>query len=96
MAILRDLSVIFLSGGLFLAALVPLVVLGALVYGLGWLMRRDHLPAWIKVVQAYLSLARAYVERAMAMIAQPVIAIGGLFARIESILTGIGKVGGEQ
>ena len=96
MAILRDLSVIFLSSGLFLATLVPLVVLGALIYGLGWLMRRDHLPAWIKVAQAYLALGRAYIERAMAAVVQPVIAVSGLFTRIGSILTGIGKVGGDQ
>lgn len=49
MAVLRDVALILLALEAFALALIPLALLGALVYGLSWLQRREHLPAWLKV-----------------------------------------------
>jgi hypothetical protein len=96
MAVIRDLALILLAIEAFVIALVPLALVGALVYGMGWLLRRDHLPAWIKVVQAYLALGLAYVELAMAAIVKPILAIHSVLARVQGWLGAIVKMGGEQ
>jgi hypothetical protein len=96
MAVIRDLALILLAAEAFVVALVPLALVGALVYGLGWLLRRDHLPAWIKVVQAYFALGRAYVELAMAAIVKPILAIHSILAHIRGWFGAIVKMGGGR
>jgi len=96
MAIIRDLALILLALEAFVVALIPLALVGVLVYGAGWLLRRDHLPAWLKVAQAYLALGRAYVELAMAAIVKPILVIHSILAFIRNWLNAIVKTGGEQ
>jgi hypothetical protein len=95
MAVIRDLALILLAVEAFVIALVPLALVGALVYGVGWLLRRDHLPAWIRLVQAYFALGRAYVELAMATIVKPILVIHSILAHVQSWLRANGKTGGE-
>ncbi len=96
MAIVRDLAIILLAIEAFVVALIPLALVGALVYGTGWLLRRDHLPAWLKVMQAYVALGRAYVALAMAAIVKPILVIHSILAFIQNWLNAIVKTGGEQ
>jgi len=49
MAVVRDIAVILLAVEAFVLALVPLALLGGLVYGLAWLQRRDNLPSWLRL-----------------------------------------------
>ncbi|MBN1815012.1 MAG: hypothetical protein JXA14_24470 [Anaerolineae bacterium] len=71
MAVLRDLSIILIAIEAFFLALAPIVLLGALIYGLGWLQRHENLPRWLKMAQAYEFLGQAYVELAMAYVVRP-------------------------
>ena len=96
MTVLRDLSLILLAIEAFVVTLVPLVVVGGLVYGLWWLMRRDHLPAWIKVAQAYLALGRAYVELAMRAVVRPILFVHSILTTVRTWLGAIAKSGGER
>lgn len=96
MAIIRDLALILLAIEAFIVALLPLALVGGLVYGVGWLLRRDRLPAWLQVAQAYLALGRAYVELAMAAIVKPILVVHSLLACIQHWLGAIVKMGGEQ
>ncbi|HDQ73501.1 MAG TPA: hypothetical protein ENN19_15610 [Chloroflexi bacterium] len=73
MAWIRDLAIILLAIEAFIVALVPLLIVGGLVYGMWWLLRRENLPAWLKMAQAYLDLACAYVKLAMAHVIRPFI-----------------------
>ena len=94
---LRDLSIILLAFETFVMALLPLLLFSALVYGSWWLMRRDHLPAWIKVAQAYLALGRAYIELAMAAIVRPILVLHSALATVQGWLDGMAKfVEGRQ
>ncbi len=96
MAIIRDLAIILLAVEAFIVVLIPLACVGGLVYGMGWLLRRDHLPAWIQVAQAYLALGRAYVELAMAAIVKPILMLHSVLAHVRGLLSAIAKTGGEQ
>ena len=70
---IRDLAVVLLAVEAFFIALVPLALLGGLVYGLWWLLRHENLPSWLGVVHAYLSLAQAYIELAMQTLTSPIL-----------------------
>lgn len=89
MTVLRDLSLILLAVEAFILALMPLVLLGGLVYGLWWLRRHENLPSWLKTVQAYLELGRAYVELVMALVVRPILFIGSVLATVQRWLASI-------
>lgn len=83
MAVLRDLSIILIAIEAFFLALAPVVILGASIYGLGWLQRHENLPRWLKVAQAYESLGQAYVELAMAYIVRPLMFVHSSVAMVQ-------------
>lgn len=95
MPIVRDLSLILLAAVGFVAALVPVVLLGGLVYGAWWLQRHENLPSWLKVAHAYLDLARAYVELAMEVVVRPVLLVHTAIVTIQAWLGSVGSVGGK-
>jgi hypothetical protein len=74
MAVVRDVSIILLVIVAMLLATMPMMLLGALAYGLGRLMRHRNLPAWLGLTTAYVRLAQAYVELGMAAVARPILA----------------------
>lgn len=80
MAIWRDLSIILLVLTAMLLGTLPLVTIGALVYGLGRLQRRENLPSWLGLAHAYVKLAQAYVELAMAAVARPFLVVNSTLA----------------
>ena len=86
MAILRDLSIILIGIEAFIIALMPLVILGGLVYGLGWLQRRENLPSWLKIAQAYTSLGQSYVELAAAYVVRPFLFVHSALATVQGWL----------
>jgi hypothetical protein len=96
MAILRDLSVILIAIEAFIIALVPIVVLGALIYGVGWLRRHENLPHWLKMVRAYESLGQAYVELAATYIVRPFLFVHSGLATVQRWLTLIVKTGDDN
>lgn len=83
MAILRDLSIILIVIVAFFLALAPAVVLGALIYGLGWLHRHENLPRWLKMARAYESLGLAYVELAMTYVVRPFMFVHSAVAMVQ-------------
>ena len=95
MTVLRDLSLILLAAGAFVMALIPLALLGGLVYGTWWLRRHENLPSWLRLAQAYLDLGRAYVEVAMSAVVRPILAVHSFLARILGLLGAIAKLGGD-
>jgi len=92
MAVLRDLSLILLATGAFFLALIPLTLLGGLVYGLWWLQRHENLPSWLQIAGAYLELGRSYVELAMAIVIRPILFANSILARIQEWLGAIAMV----
>ena len=96
MAVLRDLSIILIAIEVFLLALAPLLLLGALIYGLGWLQKHENLPSWLKLAQAYTSLGQAYVELAMAAIARPFLFVHSVLATVQRWLGINVKTGGDN
>ena len=48
MAVLRDVAISIIAIEAFVFTLVPIILLGALVYGTGWLRRHENLPSWLK------------------------------------------------
>lgn len=96
MAVIRDIALILLAVEAFVVALIPLALVGALVYGTGWLLRRDHMPAWLKVVQAYFALGRGYIELALAAIVKPILVIHSVLAHVQGWMNALVKTGGEQ
>ncbi len=93
MAWIRDLAIILLAIEAFIVALLPLVVVGGLVYGVWQLLRRENLPTWLKMAQAYLDLGLAYVELAMAYVIQPFIWIQTTTATIQGWLEALSRLG---
>jgi hypothetical protein len=99
MSWLRDLAVILLVAEAFVAALAPLVLCGAVVYGLWRLQRHENLPTWLRIGQAYLALALAYIELAMQMILRPVFAVHSAVAQVQGCLNaaaGLRRSGGDK
>jgi hypothetical protein len=86
---LRDLSLILLAGEAFVMALVPLALLGGLVYSLWWLQRHENLPSWLRLAQAYLALGRAYVELAMRAVVRPILLVHSILATAQRWLDAI-------
>ena len=86
MTVYRDLSLILLACWAFVIALVPLLLLGAVIYGLWQLQRHEHLPSWLKAAQAYLALGRSYIELAMAAIVRPILLVNSVLATIQGRL----------
>ena len=93
---IRDLSLILLAAEIFVAALIPLLLCGGLVYGLWWLRRRENLPRWLKLAQSYLTLGRTYVELAMAVVVRPILVLNSALATAQGWLSVIAKPGGER
>lgn len=98
MATLRNLSLILLAVEAFVMALVPLALLGGLVYGTWWLRRHENLPSWLKLAQAYLAMGRAYVELAMRAIVRPILLIHSMLATVRGWLGAIAMLqrGGDK
>jgi hypothetical protein len=93
---IRDLAVVLLAVEAFFIALVPLALLGGLVYGLWWLLRHENLPSWLGVAHAYLSLAQAYVELAMQTLASPILRVHTTLATVRGWLGGNRSTGEGQ
>ena len=91
---IRDLAVVLLAVEAFFIALVPLALLGGLVYGLWWLLRHENLPSWLRVVHAYLSLAQAYIELAMQTLTSPILRAHAALATVRGWLGGKRSTGG--
>jgi hypothetical protein len=83
---IRNLSIILLAVEIFVMALLPLALLGGLVYASWWLQRRENLPTWLKLVQAYIALIQAYVELAMATVVGPILKIHAALATVRGWL----------
>lgn len=83
MAVLRDLSIILIAIVAFFLALAPVLVLGTLIYGLGWLQRHENLPRWLKMARAYESLGLAYVELAMTYVVRPFMLVHSAVAMVQ-------------
>ncbi|MBU0702329.1 MAG: hypothetical protein KKC18_00485 [Chloroflexi bacterium] len=96
MTVLSNLSLILLAAEAFIFALVPLVLCGGLVYGLWWLQRRENLPRWLKLAQAYLAQGRYYVEMAMRAVVRPILLIHSIAATVQNWLGAIGKFAKER
>jgi hypothetical protein len=96
MAVLRDLSIILIAIEAFFLALAPVVLLGALIYGLGWLQRHENLPSWLKLAQAYTSLGQSYVELAMAFVVRPFLFVHAALATVQRWLGIDVETGGDN
>lgn len=77
-------------------ALVFMALFGGLVYGMFWLQRRDHLPCWMRVGQAYVGLGLAYVQWIMAQILRPIFWINRQQAAAQPWLRLGAKPGGRK
>ncbi len=86
MAVLRDVALILLAVEAFALALIPLALLGGLVYGLSWLQRHENLPAWLKLCQAYVSLGLGYVQALMALLVRPIVWVHRALATVQGWL----------
>lgn len=73
MNVLRDASVILLAAEVFLFGLIPLLIFGALVYGVWWLRRHRNLPTWLRRTHCTFDLGLSYVELGMRRIAWPIV-----------------------
>jgi len=96
MTTLRNLSLILLAVEAFVMALVPLALLGGLVYGTWWLRRHENLPSWLKLAQAYVDLGRSYVELAMSAVARPIFVVHSFLAKIQGLLGAVARLGGDR
>ena len=96
MAVLRDLALILLACEAFIIALMPLIVLGALVYGLWLLQRHENLPSWLQMARGYLGLGQSYVESAMRAVVKPILAVQSILATVQNWLEGFAKSGGGE
>jgi hypothetical protein len=89
MSLLSNLSLILLAAEAFIFALVPLALLGGLVYGLWWLQRHENLPRWLGLARSYLEMGRAYVELAMEAAVKPILLLHSAVATIQNWLDAI-------
>lgn len=92
MAVLRDASLIFLSITAFVLSLIPLAVFGGMVYGLWWLRRHENLPNWLRLSNAYVKLAQAYIELGVAAVTRPILAIGSAWATARGWRSAVGEM----
>jgi hypothetical protein len=96
MTVLRDFALILLTAEAFVLALVPLVLLGGLVYGSWWLRRHENLPSWLRLAQSYVALGQAYVELAMAAIVRPILLVNSILATVRRWVGASAEVGGSD
>lgn len=96
MTVLRDMAIMLLIAEMAVFALAPLVVLGGLIYGMGWLQKHDNLPTWLQVIRAYVDLVVSYVELAMGIVAKPVLLVKGVSAAVQEWLEKIVPHGGDE
>ena len=96
MGLLSNLSIILLAIEAFILALIPLVLFGGLVYGMWWLQRRENLPRWLKLAQAYLAQGQYYVEMAMGAVVRPILLIHSIAATVQNWLGAIGRFAKER
>ncbi|MBN1250010.1 MAG: hypothetical protein JXC32_20265 [Anaerolineae bacterium] len=71
----RDIALIFLSLEALVVALVPLVIVGGLAYGVYRLTQLVRV--YLQLAQGYAQKAHDYVERASAVVAEPFIRVHG-------------------
>ncbi len=83
MNVLRDISVILLAAEVFLLSLIPLALVGAVVYGVWWLRRHRNMPSWLGAARTHFGLGLSYVEMAMDALAKPVIVAHKAAAAVE-------------
>ena len=95
MNVLRDISVIILAAGAFIFTLIPLVVSGAVVYGVWRLRRHRNLPTWLRRAREILMKASSAVETAMEMATRPIFAVHTAFATVGGWLRVLTERGGE-
>ena len=95
MAVVRDISLMLLIFVASVLALVPLALLGGVVYGLGWLRRRENLPSWLRLAQAYMMLGQGYVELAMATVVRPILFVHSVLATLRGWLGTTAESGGD-
>ena len=96
MAVLRDISLLLLAAAGFVMALVPLALLGGLVYGLWWLRRHENLPSWLHLAQAYLALGQTYVDLGMRAVVRPILRIHSFLATVRRWLGAGTRSGGGR
>jgi len=95
MSTIRDLSLILLAVEAFVVALVPLALMGGLVYATWWLRRHENLPRWLQLARGYLTLGQTYVEVAMRTAAQPILRIHSFLATLRRWFGAIARLGGK-
>lgn len=96
MPIIRDIALILLAAEAFVLGLLPLTILGALIYGLTWVRRHENLPGWLRSAQVYLGIAGSYADAVCAAIVRPVLLIHAVLARVSSWLRAIAEAGGDR
>lgn len=94
MSVLRDISVIVLSAGAFVFALIPLALFGVVVYGVWWLLEHRNLPTWLRQAREYVTLGLSYVELAMGVVVRPVFAVQAALATVGGWIRVISRRGG--
>ena len=96
MAALRDISLIILAVATFIMALVPLVLLGGLTYGVWWLRGHENLPTWLHQAQAFVRMGRSYVERTSRAVVRPFLKVHSTMAQIQGMLRAVSRQGGDK
>jgi hypothetical protein len=78
----RDVSLIFLIIQAMLLSLVPLAIVGGMVYG----MRRLYavLPGLFARVRAIMAIAHMWIEQVSTTVAAPIISVYALAARLSA------------
>ncbi len=95
MNVLRDISVIILAAGAFIFTLIPLVVSGAVVYGVWRLRRHRNLPTWLRRARGILMKASSAVETAMEVATRPIFAVHTASATVGGWLRVLTERGGD-
>lgn len=95
MNVLRDLSVILLAAEAFIFTLIPLVLVGGLVYGMWQLLKHENLPTWLVQTREYVEAGCSFIERAMGAVVRPIFAIHARLATVQAWLHTITRKGGS-
>ena len=83
----RDIALIFLSLEALIIALIPLILISALAYGV------YRLQGWVKIglrtALAYARMAHAYVEKASRAVAEPFIRVQATTQMVSTIISNL-------
>ncbi len=96
MSMLRDISVIILAAGAFVFTLIPLVVSGAVVYGVWRLLRHRNLPTWLLKGREVVTAGLSYVEVGMDAVSRPIFAVQTALATVRGLVHGLTKEGVDR